>query len=159
MKLEKLIQQARACIQRGTGYLSHGNDGTIYAVNEKVILKLHNGGYHGCPQKSAEHEYALGTELYQQRVQVPEYIGLFSAPLRKQECWGVFMERIHGVEPSGLPSTLQLEAQRQYQEQKKQVDRLGYLISKDSKKINSNTLFDQRRRKLFLFDLVQWKRK
>jgi len=161
MNLRALVDKAINNIQKGTGYLGHGNDGTIYAVDEKVILKLHNGGYHGCPQKSAEHEFALGTELYQQGVQVPEYLGLFGPVSIGRIDWsGVFMERIYGLDSSILPPTLIQEAQRQFQAQKKLIDKLGYIMSSDSKRgYSHNTLFDSEQGKLFLFDLVQWKRK
>ncbi len=157
MNLTGLVDTAINSIKKGK-YLDHGNDGTIYAINNDVVLKLHTGSYHGTRQKSAQHEFELGTELYQQGVQVPQYVGLFTTQLLNLDCWGIFMEKIHGIDASSLSSSLLTEAQRQYHEQKKLVENLGYEM-RDSKNVYTNTLFDQKRRKLFLFDLVQWKRK
>jgi len=158
MPLATLMDTAINSIKKGR-YLAHGNDGIIYVINPEVVLKVHNGGYHGTPQKSAQHEFALGTELYQQRVQVPQYLELFTARLPTMDYFGVFMQRIKGVEPSSLSLSSLTEAQRQYAEQKKLIDQLGYKMSADSKTVYSNALFDQKKRKLFLYDLVQWKRK
>ena len=159
MSLTELVDKAINKIQKGKGYLDHGNDGTIYAITDEVVLKLHTGSYRGSPQKSAEYEFSFGTELYQHGVQVPQYLGLFGpVPLHHREGCGIFMERIHGLDPSSLQFPGLLEARRQYLEQKKKIEELGYVV-KDSKNVYSNTLFDPKQNKLFLFDLVRWERK
>ncbi|MDO8511095.1 MAG: hypothetical protein Q7S55_02925 [Nanoarchaeota archaeon] len=160
MNIAELVDKAINNIKKRKGYLDHGNDGIIYTITDEVVLKLHTGSRLGTPQKSAEHEFELGRELYQKGVQVPQYVSLFRAlPSPRQESYGVFMQRIHGQEVSSLSPALHLEAQRQYQEQKKLVEKSGYLLGSDSKNMYINTLFNPKQRKLFLFDLVQWKRK
>src|SRR3989344_2896220 len=160
MDIAELVDKAINNIKKGKGYLGHGNDGTIYTITDEIVLKLHTGSHLGSPQKSAEHEFEVGRELYQKGVQVPQYIGLFRAlPSLRQGSYGVLMQRIHGLDASSLSPALHLEAQRQYQEQKKLIEELGYVVGSDSKSMYINTLFDPKQRKLFLFDLVQWKRK
>ena len=159
MNSAELVDKAINNIRKGKGLLDHGNDGRIYGVTEDAVLKLHTGSHRGSPQKSAQYEFELGRELHHQGVQIPQYIGLFGpVSLLRQEWVGVFMERIHGREPAALPSPVLTEALRQYKQQKELIDKLGYIV-KDSRNMYQNTLFDPKRRKLFLYDLVRWERK
>ena len=159
MKIEELVKTAIKNIQKGKGLLDHGHDGRIYSVTDEVVLKLHTGSHHGSPRIGAQYEFGLGRELHQQGVQVPQYLGLFGpVSLLHQESWGVLMERIYGLEPAALASSMHLEALRQYKQQKELIDRLGYTV-KDSKNMYQNTMFDPKQQKLYLFDLVRWERK
>ena len=163
MNIEKIVDKAVKTIQEGEGkaYLGHGGESTVYAITRDVVLKIHNRCYyHGSSQKSAEYEFELGKELFRQGVQVPQYFGLFS-PVQflypKLDFFGIFMRRIHGVKYFSLSFSLREEAVKQYNEQKKLIEQLGYMV-KDSY-INLNTLFDIKNNKLFLYDLVRWERK
>src|SRR3989344_6617941 len=138
MDLAELADKAIHILRRGKGYLDHGSDGIIYTVTEEVVLKLHTGSHHGSPKRSAQYESELGVELYKKKVQVPQYLGLFGpAPLSHRENWGVFMQRINGLELSSLSTVLHLEAHRQYQEQRSLIETLGYEVG-DGKNMYTN---------------------
>jgi len=166
MDLGELTEKAVRSIDRETEPLGKGDDGIVYLINEKVVLKLHRGirrqgkapyFYHGSSRDSAEHEFNIGMELYQHELQVPQFYGLFeprrSSPLN---CWGIFMERITGTCYKELPGWLKKEVRRQFKDQERLIIRLDY------KQIDSysdyNTLFDRQKRKLYLYDFVRWER-
>ncbi len=176
MNIGELTEKAVQSVRRKDTILGQGADGLVYAVDENLVLKLHLGDsnyyYHGSSRKSAEYEFNIGSDLYQQGVQVPQYFGLFepiepsfwkafmkrislcnSSPLN---FWGVFMERIYGVRPNKLSNLLRREAERQYQQQQELLEELSYRTLDSSPYMN--TLFDVQKNKLFLHDLVRWER-
>lgn len=172
MNLEKLVKKAIGSVKEEDNILGKGSDGIVYAVNEKVVLKVHTGHrksdyhefYHHSSRETAEFEFNIGRELHLKGVLVPEYIALFK-PLDSPslQYWGIFMERIYGVKYNALSLRLQQEAKSQYEEQTKLIRNLGYCIADNylclaSNKNDSghNTLFNKQQRKLFLFDLVRW---
>ena len=160
MDLEKLTKKAIKAVWKTKNFLGDGADGVVYSIDNEVVLKLYCKylGYRGPGQKCAEYEFELGQELHQQKVQVPEYFGLFlPVDLPQLNYWGVFMERIHGVEVQYSDYSLKRKAKRQHDKQIKLINKFGYLIQ-DSY-YNHNTIFDVNRNKLFLIDLLRWERK
>lgn len=164
MNLDELIQRAIKSFEKGNNTLGKGWDGVVYAVDEKVVLKVHTGDvasnsstrFHlHSDKKSAEYEFNLGRELHQKGVQVPEYLGLFRPlDIPTLQYWGIFMERIYGIRFEQLSDRLQREARLQYQRQVDAIRCFGYKPKDNS--LDHNTLFDQQQEKLFLFDLVRW---
>lgn len=167
MSLDKLVKKAIKSVKKGNNVLGKGLDGKVYAVDERVVLKLHTGNIRirdlpryiwDSSRECAEHELKIGKELYSKKMQVPEYLGLFE-PLNKRglNYWGVFMERIYGVNYHDLKTALlKAEALRQFQEQISLARNLGYIITDSFHDYNS--LFDFKKNKLFLFDFVRWER-
>ena len=163
MSLTELIQKAIKSVEEGNNILGQGHDGTVYAVDKKVVLKVHTGlgtaddriFYHHSTHETAKYEFKLGRELHQKGVQIPEYMTLFRPldfpPLKY---WGIFMERIYGTEFQLLPDGLKKKAKWQYQEQVKRIRSFGYYPEDIS--LDHNALFDQQQGKLILFDLVRW---
>jgi len=158
-------------MQRGDNHIDCGSQSKIYAISEKVVFKIY-AAYFNRQQRSrqiSEHELAVGQELYRQGVQVPEYYGLFSPVQDSGLAWGLFMERLEGVTPARFQIfsakidtvekdryLLYAEAERQYQEQTGKIESLGYQINDSS--LHSNTLFNIQKKKLYFFDLEDWKK-
>lgn len=164
MNLEELTEKAIQIIPKQKQPLGYGTDGTVHVIDDNVVLKVYNSRkfYHPSSQKCAEYELGIGKELHAQGAQVPEYFGLFKpvSKIPKLIYWGVFMERLYGRRTDSFffrISGFRKEAERQYKEQEELIDRLGYYINDN--RFDHNTLFDPKRRKLFLFDFLKWKRK
>lgn len=177
MNIDELVEKAVRSVRRKKNLLGKGVDGLVYAVDENTALKLHLGRldkdgnivyYRDSSRKSAEYEFNIGSDLYQQGVQVPQYFGLFepnkpSSWKRILDAsspsffWGVFMERIHGVQYQNLSADLQKEAKDQHQQQIELLKKLGY--STTDSLPDHNTLFDREKNKLYLYDVVRWERK
>ena len=129
MILDQLVKKAIKSVKNKDNILGKGSDGIVYAVDETVVLKLYKGEklglfdtnrifYYGSSKQTAEYEFNMGRELHQKGAQVPEYFDLFEpSPLPLLGYWGIFMERIYGVEYNALPLKLRPEAERQYEEQ------------------------------------------
>lgn len=176
MNLDQLMENAVRSVQQGN-CLGKGRDGIVYAVTDSVVLKLYRGNpadrkerhYHGSSKRSAEYEFRIGLDLRRRGVQVPKYFGLFKpgspslltkiseiffvpSPLT---FWGVFMQRIHGVQYQNLPADLRQEARHQYHQQKELLAGLGYTCIESL--LNHNALFDVDNKKFYFIDLVRWK--
>ncbi|MEK6900374.1 MAG: hypothetical protein AABX05_04595 [Nanoarchaeota archaeon] len=155
-KVVQIISEEEVCP------LGEGDEGLVYAVDDKVVLKLHNdpqrsGYYRSSSKNNAKYEFELGSYLHQLGVQVPEYFGLFRpARLPGLNYWGLFMERIYGIAvyyPKIVDS-----AKKQFEEQKKLLWKLGYRAEDVSFSQGKNLLFDSTKEKLYLFDLVRWEK-
>ena len=182
MNIDELVKKAAQTIPRADEHfcLGRGADGLVYAIDENAVLKLHLGWledgvrqyYRGSSRESADYEFKIGSDLHRQGVQVPQYFGLFE-PIKLSfwgaftkkicgappplKCWGVFMERIHGVRLGALSNLPSIEAAHQYHKQKKLISKLGYAPYDNY--IHKNTLFDVKKNRLFLYDLVRWEKK
>ena len=162
MQLTELVEKAVNSINLNSEPLGYGADGIVYPVNEEVVLKLHFGRIplfkptRDSDRISAEKEFTIGRDLYQQGIQVPKYFGLFEPKQSPLNYWGVLMERIHGVEYKSLPGKLKREAKSQFKTQSRLISKLGYWAGDSYHDVN--TLFDQHNRKLYLFDFVRWEK-
>ena len=163
MQLTELVEKAVNSINLNSEPLGYGADGIVYPVNEEVVLKLHFGRIplfkpvRDSDRIFAEKEFNIGRDLYQQRIQVPKYFGLFEPKQSPLNYWGILMERIHGVEYKSLPEKLKREAKSQFKTQSELIRKLGYWAGDSYHDVN--TLFDQHKRKLYLFDFVRWEKK
>lgn len=163
MQLTELVEKAVNSIDLNSEPLGSGADGIIYPVNEKVVLKLHFQGKiplfkvtKDSDRRSAEKEFNIGQDLYQQGIQVPLFFGLFEPKKSPLNYWGILMERIHGVEYKYLPGKLKREAKSQFNTQSKLIRQLGYWQGDSYHDVN--TLFDPHNLKLYLFDFVRWEK-
>ena len=164
MDIGPLVEKAVRSISQETLCLGKGVDGEVYAVDDKVVLKLYNQKlYRSSNLDSALHEFEIGRDLHLRsdlrllQLQIPYYYGLFPPQeSAKLNYWGVFMERIYGVKFNDLSHSLCGKAYLQYKKQCRLVESLGYEISDSS--IDWNTKFDLEKEKLFLFDLARWRK-
>ncbi len=163
MELTELVEKALDSIKNKKNILGQGTDGIVYAVDEKVVLKVHTGSENGnyyrhSSKESAEYEFKIGRRLYNKKVHLPKYLALFE-PLNHPslDFWGVFMERIYGQKYDDLSYRSKREAKCQYKEQEKFIVNLGYYMTDNC--FDHNTLFDIDKQKLFLYDLVRWERR
>jgi len=166
MDIQGLIEKAVQSISQRSEEIGGGCDGKVYAVDDRIVLKLYNKmhSYRNRNKDNALHDFEIGRDLHLrsdlrlQDLQIPYYYGIFppQEEIPKLNYWGVFMERIHGVEYYTLPKLLKLKARWQYRKQKNQVESLGYTLS-DSE-VDHNTLFDLEKEKLFLIDLTRWQK-
>lgn len=157
MNLDELTEKAITSVNE-SNRIGRGVDGSVYAITKGVALKLYNCGYsyHGSNRKDAEHEYELGRELHAQGVHLPDYFGIFK-PANPINYWGVFMERISGLtSDSILYFLIKREAERQHEKQRELIYKLGYAPSDTS--FLHNVMFNIPKWKLYLYDLVQWKK-
>lgn len=94
MQLAELVEKAVNSIDLNSEPLGSGADGRIYAVDETVVLKLHCGRIplfkpaRDSDRISAEKEFNIGQELFQQGIQVPQYFGLFEPKKSPLNYWG-----------------------------------------------------------------------
>ncbi len=163
MQLTELVEKAVSSIDLNSEPLGSGADGRIYVVDETVVLKLHFGRNiplfkpaRDSDRISAEKEFTIGQELFQQGIQVPQYFGLFEPKQSPLNYWGILMERIYGIRYKCLPGKLKKEAKRQYDTQSKLISKLGYWPGDSC--YDLNTLFDTDKNKLYLFDFVRWEK-
>lgn len=176
MDLTELYQKAEQAIVHKQ-ILGFGSDGIAYNLDDKVVLKLVNGGYDrryrkGNSQTAAEYEYNIGRDLFDHQVQVPEFYGLYQhrGPLRcyilcylwndylfseEEPLWGIIMQRING--DNVYYSDNNREAERQLTEQLQLACALGYKPGDVS--LNQNTLFDWSQNKLYLIDFTSWEKR
>ena len=165
MDIGPLVEKAVQSISQETLCLGEGTEGDVYAVDDKIALKLYTKNqYRGSSLDRALHEFEIGRDLHLRsdlrllQLQIPYYYGLFppqESP--KLNHWGVFMERIYGVEFDDLSYLLKVKACFQYRKQCKLVESLGYEIFDSS--IDWNTKFDLEKKKLFLLDLARWQKR
>ncbi|MBS3167895.1 hypothetical protein J4216_02115 [Candidatus Woesearchaeota archaeon] len=148
---KSLVEIAKAALYENP--IAEGGGAWIYNLGELAILKIYKKLGINNPKEDAINEYNLGKKFYSGGIQVPFFFGLFHS--KEDNLWGVIMEKVHGTPFHDLLREDRLEATKQYRSQIKYIiDRLKF-DPMDSK-INKNTLFDEKRKKIYLIDLDVW---
>jgi RIO-like serine/threonine protein kinase len=146
--LPHLLEQLNQSIENNRTYKKK----KIFLVGEEAIAKRNN-------KESAEHEYTLGSFLFEQGVQVPEMYMLVnpaSQPLSHIKDWYVLMQKINGVEMTSITRGLEEKVIKQYRTELDKI--LGLGIYPVDIFWPENILFDPQTEKIHLIDLESWER-
>jgi RIO-like serine/threonine protein kinase len=144
----------------------HNRYRQIYLIKEDLIAKRICG-----PEKEerARNEYNMGNFLFERGINVPQMYWLVNPQLLQECCivpeknlhvcnsWFLIMQKINGRELGEISGENRSEAVKQLKEQIAKVLELKIYPS-DSIDNRSNSIFDEKERKLYLIDFEYWTR-
>ena len=168
--LKSLISQFRVVLSSDTKPLFHNIRSTIYSVSEDVVAKVYHEVYPDnflIDKRGSKNEYDMGIFMFEKGVSVPKMYGLvspdflLSRPFIKLSSksiiknWVNFMQRIYGIDLRKLDGPKLEEAKILWKIELEKILDLGYcpLDSEDY-----NVMFDEEKGKVFLIDLVAWRK-
>lgn len=133
-----------------------GDHDNIYLVDDGIVGKR-------CRNKNrAYNEYNIGEFLFKNGIQVPKMYKLVTPDSFHQfddnapNDWFILMQRIKGETINGLAGIEKKEAIHQRNLELKKVSALN--IHHPDSAHDDNSIFDMKRRKLYLIDFEHWRR-